>query len=504
MWDSKTQTMATFSSYDLAIVGGGINGAGIAAEASQRGLKVYLCEQDDLASYTSSASSKLVHGGLRYLEQYEFRLVREALSEREVLLKKAPHLVWPLEFILPHSRQLRPAWLIQAGLFLYDHLSSRSIIPSSKKISFKHSSILRENFKQGFSYYDCAVDDSRLVLANAQAAQAQGATIQTRTVCLKAEASSTGWLLELQNKIDGRKFAIQANALVNASGPWAESFFKHQLTTVPSPRSVRLVKGSHIVVPKLYNGNHAYILQNHDKRIVFIIPYLGKFSLVGTTDIPYTGDPAQVCIEAGEIDYLLKCVNYYFRQPLLKDDVLFHYAGVRPLCDDESSNPSAVTRDYTLVVQDVQQQPLLSVFGGKITTYRRLAQAALSQLEPYFPQCKPSLDDCFPLPGGDFKREDWSGLTAQLHEQLPFMEMENIERLLHAYGINSFKIFENVSSLAELGRYFGAGLYEREVSYLCEHEWAQTADDILWRRTKLGYFLNAQEQATLGRFLQGR
>lgn len=499
-----TQVTPTSNAYDLAIVGGGINGAGIAAEASQRGLKVFLCEQDDLAAYTSSASSKLVHGGLRYLEHYEFRLVREALSEREVLLKKAPHLVWPLEFILPHSRQLRPAWLIQAGLFLYDHLSARSIIPSSKRISFKHSDILRESFKQGFSYYDCAVDDSRLVIVNAQAAQARGATIKTRTICLKAEASEAGWSLELQNKRDAKKFRVQARALVNASGPWAESFFKHQLTELPSPRAVRLVKGSHIVLPRLYAGNHAYILQNHDKRIIFVLPYLNHFSLIGTTDIAYTGDPARVCIEESEIEYLLKCVSYYFRQPISAQHIVHQYAGVRPLCDDESNNPSAITRDYTLVIQDVQQQPLLSVFGGKITTYRRLAQAALSQLEPYFTHIKPAMDDCYPLPGGEFNREEWPALLARLTAQLPFMEAEHIDRLLRAYGQNCFKIFSKVNSKAELGRHFGAGLYEREVSYLLEHEWAQTAEDILWRRSKLGYFLNAQEQATLARFLHGR
>lgn len=499
-----TPAPPTSSAYDLAIVGGGINGAGIAAEASQRGLKVFLCEQDDLAAYTSSASSKLVHGGLRYLEHYEFRLVREALSEREVLLKKAPHLVWPLEFVLPHSRQLRPAWLIQAGLFLYDHLSARSIIPGSKKIAFKHSTVLRESFKQGFSYYDCAVDDSRLVIANAQAAQAGGASILTRTVCLKAEASEAGWSLELQNKQDTKRFRVQARALVNASGPWAERFFKHQLADVPSPRTVRLVKGSHVVLPRLYAGNYAYILQNQDKRIIFVLPYLNHFSLIGTTDISYTGDPARVCIEESEIEYLLNCVNDYFRQPVSKQHIVHQYAGVRPLCDDESNNPSAMTRDYTLVMQDVHQQPLLSVFGGKITTYRRLARAALSQLEPYFSHIKPALDDAYPLPGGEFERKQWPALLSRLATQLPFMEAEHVERLLRAYGQNCFKIFNQINSRAELGRHFGAGLYEREVSYLLEHEWAQTVEDILWRRSKLGYFLNAQEQATLAGFLKDR
>ncbi len=487
--------------FDLAIIGGGINGTGIAAEASQRGLKVFLCEQNDLASSTSSASSKLVHGGLRYLEQYEFRLVREALSEREVLLRKAPHLVWPLEFILPHSRQLRPAWMIRAGLFLYDYLSPRSIIPGSKTVNLQHNGITREAFKKGFSYYDCAVDDSRLVISNALAAQAHQAIIKTRTQCLKAEAKADGWQLLLQNQRNAEQYCVRARGLVNATGPWAESFFLSQLAPLAAPRSVRLVKGSHIIVPRLYAEKHAYILQNFDKRIIFVIPYLESFSLIGTTDIPYEGDPAAVHISESEIDYLLKCVNYYFRKPLNKADIVSHYSGVRPLCDDESNNPSAVTRDYTLILEEIKQQPLLSIFGGKITTYRRLAEAALTKLQPYFPALKPALDAAFPLPGGEFKPEEWPQLLAQLSQQIPDFVPKHIERLARSYGKNCFKVFAGVKHRDDLGQYFGAGLYQKEVEYLLHYEWAESAEDILWRRSKLGYFLTKEEQDTLTGFL---
>lgn len=333
--------------YDLAVVGGGINGVGIAADAAGRGLSVFLCEKDDLASHTSSASSKLIHGGLRYLEHHEFRLVREALAEREVLLAKAPHIVKPMRFVLPHRPHLRPAWMIRAGLFLYDHLGKRKRLPASRGVRFGAGSPLKAEISRGFEYSDCWVDDARLVVLNAMAAREKGAHIHTRTRCVSARRSKGLWHIHLERS-DGSLLSIRARALVNAAGPWVARFIREDLKQ-QSPYGIRLIQGSHIVVPRLYDGEQAYILQNEDRRIVFAIPYLERFTLIGTTDREYQGDPAQVTITAEETDYLLKVVNDHFKQQLSRDDVLHSFAGVRPLCDDESDEPSAITRDYTPV-----------------------------------------------------------------------------------------------------------------------------------------------------------
>lgn len=480
--------------YDLAVIGGGINGVGIAADAAGRGLKVYLCEQHDLASHTSSASSKLIHGGLRYLEHREFRLVREALAEREVLLAKAPHIIKPLRFVLPHRPHLRPAWMIRFGLFCYDHLGRRRTLPGSQTLRLGADSPLRADITQGFEYSDCWVDDARLVVLNAMAAREQGARVETRTRCRSAQTCDGLWQLELE-RADGSRFQLRAHALVNACGPWVADFLRDGLQRQPR-HGVRLVQGSHIVVPRLYPGEQAYILQNEDRRIVFVIPWLERFSLIGTTDREYHGDPAQVRISAQETEYLLDVVNRHFRQPVKRGDILYSFAGVRPLLDDESGDPSAVTRDYFLEVHGgAEQAPLLSVFGGKLTTYRRLAEAALELLKPWLPSMGPRWTADAPLPGGE--EGDPQTLAAQLVAQSPWLPAELARRWAGSYGSRSWQLLGNAQGLDDLGEHIGAGLYAREVDYLRRVEWALDADDILWRRSKLGLSMSRSEQARL-------
>lgn len=486
--------------YDLAVIGGGINGVGIAADAAGRGLKVFLCEKDDLAQHTSSASSKLIHGGLRYLEHYEFRLVREALAEREVLLAKAPHIVKPMRFVLPHRPHLRPAWMIRAGLFLYDHLGKRKRLGASRSLRFGPGYPLKPAITRGFEYADCAVDDARLVVLNAMAARENGADIVTRTRCLRAERVDGVWQVELQHA-DGRLQTIRARALVNAAGPWVASFIKDDLK-LDAPYGIRLIQGSHIIVPRLYEGEHAYILQNEDQRIVFSIPYLERFTLIGTTDREYSGDPAQVKITDGETDYLLKVVNEHFNHQLSRADILHTYSGVRPLCNDESDNPSAVTRDYTLALSAGDgQAPLLSVFGGKLTTYRKLAESAMGELKPFFNQMRGSWTAESPLPGGE-NMSDAQTLVDGLLKRHEWLSADIAKRWATTYGSRTWQLLEGVQGPADLGQAIGGGLFAREVDYLCNEEWALTADDILWRRTKLGLFTTAAEQKALAEYLK--
>lgn len=486
--------------YDLAVVGGGINGAGIAADAAGRGMSVFLCEQHDLAAHTSSASSKLIHGGLRYLEHHEFRLVREALAEREVLLAKAPHIVHPLRFVLPHRPHLRPAWMIRAGLFLYDHLGKREKLPASRGVRFGIDSPLKAEITRGFEYSDCSVDDARLVVLNAMAARENGAHIHPHTRCVSARRSKGLWHLHLERR-DGSLYSIRARALVNAAGPWVDRFLREELRQKP-PYGIRLIQGSHLIVPRLYDGEHAYILQNEDRRIVFAIPYLRQFTLIGTTDREYQGDPAQISISEAETDYLLNVVNAHFKRQLSRQDILRSFSGVRPLCNDESDDPSAVTRDYTLALDNTPgEAPLLSVFGGKLTTYRKLAEAALEQLAPHFAGVmKASWTASSPLPGGEAMTtvED---LAIQLMERLRQLDPALARRWASTYGSRIWKLLDGAHNLSELGEHLGAGLYAREVEYLVREEWARDADDILWRRTKLGLFLNAQQQHQLQRHL---
>jgi glycerol-3-phosphate dehydrogenase len=485
--------------YDIAVIGGGINGVGIAADASGRGLSVFLCEKDDLASHTSSASSKLIHGGLRYLEHYEFRLVREALAEREVLLEKAPHIVKPMRFVLPHRPHLRPAWMIRAGLFLYDHLGKREKLPASRSLRFDANSPLKPQITRGFEYSDCWVDDARLVVLNAMAARENGAHIHTQTRCLNARRSKGLWHLHME-RADGSLFSIRAKALVNAAGPWVAKFIRDDLK-LDSPYGIRLIQGSHLIVDKLYEGENAFILQNEDQRIVFAIPYMERFTIIGTTDREYQGDPSKVEITDGEMDYMLKVANDHFKKQLTRADVLHTYSGVRPLCNDESDNPSAITRDYTLSLSGSSEEaPILSVFGGKLTTYRKLAESAMAQLAPFFAQMKPSWTAKASLPGGE-QMTTPAALSAELSQRYSWLPPAIAKRWAITYGSRSWRLLEGTSGLSDLGEHLGGGLYTREVDYLCDVEWASSAQDILWRRTKLGLFTTAQEQAAVQQYL---
>ncbi|MGE8599116.1 glycerol-3-phosphate dehydrogenase [Acinetobacter calcoaceticus] len=487
--------------YDIAVIGGGINGVGIANDAAGRGLSVFLCEKDDLASHTSSASSKLIHGGLRYLEHKEFRLVREALAEREVLLAKAPHIIKPMRFIMPHRPHLRPAWLIRAGLFFYDHLGKREKLLGSNLIYFKEDSPLKPAITRGFEYSDCTVDDARLVVLNALQAKENGAKVVTRTRCIKAYRQQELWHLELQN---GAEFyQIRAKALVNAAGPWVEEIISENLQ-LKSPYQIRLIQGSHIVVPKLYDCHKAFIMQNEDRRIVFAIPYLEHYTLIGTTDQEYLDDPQKVEITEVEIDYLLAVTNSHFKKQITRADIVSQFSGVRALCDDESDNPSAVTRDYTVALQvEDKSTPLLSVFGGKITTYRKLAESALEQLSPFFIEMGEEWTANEVLPGA----ESWTtleDLVIRIQNQVEGVTEQLATRWANAYGSRVWNILHEQKTLEQLGQDFSHGLFESEVQYLCENEWANTAEDILWRRTKLGLAFDEKQVKNLESYLTGR
>lgn len=496
------QTPDSLPAYDLAIVGGGINGAGIAADAARRGLRVLLCEQSDFASATSSASSKLVHGGLRYLEHYEFRLVREALAEREVLLRMAPHLVRPQRFVMPHAPHLRPAWMIRAGLFLYDHLGTRTTLPASRRVDIDAEpalrAALRPEFHTAFEYSDCTVDDARLVVANLLAAREHGAEVVNYTRCERASVVDGLWQLQLHDGNGSRR--VRARALVNAAGPWAQEFLE-QRARQRSPYQVRLVQGSHLVLPRLHDDPRALIVQNADRRVVFVIPWL-DFTVVGTTDREYAGDPSQVRISDEETQYLLDVANRHLQRTVRREDILSSWSGVRPLCDDESGDPSAVTRDYTLSLSTDAGAPLLTVFGGKLTTYRRLALSALEQLAPFFPR-RPALPPA-PLPGGDLGDATPAAYAAALHAEFPWLPPALATRWTAAYGSRARALVGDARALADLGTCFGHDLYAREVEYLCTQEWAVTAGDVLWRRSKLGMYLDAAACEALAAWLDRR
>ena len=486
---------------DLLIVGGGINGAGIARDAAGRGLSVALAEQADIASATSSASSKLIHGGLRYLEQYEFRLVREALQEREVLLRLAPHIIRPLLFILPHDASMRPAWMIRAGLWLYDHLGGRITLPGSKAVAFPHAELsagLQGRYRSGFAYSDCRVDDSRLTLLNAMGAREKGAQVLPRTRFLTARRVDGVWEATLQ-PVGGEPRTVRAKALVNAAGPWVVEELGHIHGERIADR-VRLVKGSHIVVPRVHSQGHAYILQNPDKRVVFVIPYEGRFSLIGTTDVPIEDVSDGWRISPQETDYLLEAANRFLAKPLAQSDIVWSYAGVRPLYDDGSADPSKVTRDYVLKVDGrAGEAPLLTVFGGKITTYRRLAEEAIAKLGPWFPGLQGQWTAREPLPGGDVGR--FNAFRDEMYARYSTLGRELVDGIVRRHGSRAPRILENARSIADLGRHFGAGLTEREVEYLVAEEWAETAEDILWRRTKCGLHMDEAQRSAVEAFL---
>ncbi len=491
--------MSGSGAYDIAVVGGGINGAGIAADAAGRGLRVLLVEKGDLACATSSASSKLIHGGLRYLEHREFRLVAEALSEREVLLRKAPHIVWPLRFILPHVPGLRPRWMIRAGLALYDRLGTRKRVPSSCSLDLARDpagSVLRPGLRHGFAYWDCWVDDARLVVLNARAAADRGADIRTRTELQSAAVEGHFWLLRLTGP-DGEREA-RASALVNAAGPWVAQVGARLGTRDPKrgPASVRLVKGSHVVVPRIAGADDAYLLQNADGRVVFALPFEDRFTLIGTTDVAFEGDPASVAISPEEQTYLLDIASRFFREAIKPEHVVWSFAGVRPLYDDQSENLSAVSRDYHLELDAPRGvPPLLSVYGGKVTTFRRLAEEALARLGPHMRMAGDAWTSGAALPGGDIADGDFEHYLARLHAGRPGFPHEFLRHLARRHGTIAETILGDARSMADLGRTIAAGLTEREVVHFRDREWATTAEDVLWRRTKVGLHLAADRRA---------
>jgi glycerol-3-phosphate dehydrogenase len=488
--------------YDLAIIGGGINGAGIARDAAGRGLRVLLLEQNDLASGTSSASSKLIHGGLRYLEHGAFRLVREALAEREVMLKIAPHVVRPMRFVLPAYPGPRSALLLRLGLFLYDHLGARKILPPTRTLDLTHhvtGLALKRGYRYGFEYSDCWVDDSRLVILNAVDAAERGAHVRTHTRCLRAEREDV-WRLILDDR--GRRDVATARVLVNAAGPWV-GVVAETVIRQAGPARVRLVKGSHIVVKQRFEHDRGYILQTEDRRVIFALPYGNGFTLIGTTDLDFTGDPAMVTPSADEIAYLCRSVNVYFRENIAPGDVISAFAGVRSLYDDGAGKPEDITRDYHLEFDErLHQAPLLTVYGGKITTYRRLAEAALARLAHCF-KATPAWTAQAPLPGGDFPYDGVEALVAQTQAKWPFMTEGHVCRLVRAYGTRVDRILGTATGPEDLGQNFGAGLTEAEVRYLMHDEWAQTEDDVLSRRTKLGLQVSALERQALAQFMAG-
>ncbi|MGP1393887.1 MAG: glycerol-3-phosphate dehydrogenase [Inquilinaceae bacterium] len=492
---------------DLLIVGGGINGAGIARDAAGRGLSVVVCEQGDLGGATSSASSKLIHGGLRYLEMYEFRLVREALAEREVLLRAAPHIIWPLRFVLPHNKLLRPAWMVRLGLFLYDHIGGRRSLPGTKTLRLRQrpeGAALKPDLTLGFAYSDCWVEDSRLVVLNALDAERRGAAVHVRTRCAGARRVGDHWEAELEDGDTGTRHTVRARILVNAAGPWVDLFQRGALGQ-NSPANLKLVKGSHIVVPRVYDGDHAYIFQNTDRRVIFAIPYEHRYTLIGTTDLVFDGDPATVAISAEETTYLLEAVNRYFAKPVQAADIVRTYAGVRPLYDDQTDNPSAVTRDYVFDVQAPDGgAPLLSIYGGKITTYRKLAEHALDKLKPHLPDLKPTWTATVPLPGGDMPDADFGRFLRGLRAVFGWLPEDLSTRYARLYGTLCHRFLDGKATMADLGEDFGGGLYEAEVAYLVDGEWARTAEDILWRRTKLGLAVPEAGQARLAAWLADR
>jgi glycerol-3-phosphate dehydrogenase len=489
---------------DVLVIGGGINGAGIARDAAGRGLSVVLCEKDDLASHTSSASTKLIHGGLRYLEQYEFRLVRKALIEREVLLRSAPHIMHPLRFIMPHDAGQRPAWLIRAGLFLYDHLARRALLPASGTVDLQShpaGAALKPQFRRGFVYSDGWVDDARLVVLNAMDAALKGATVLTRARCESAARHDGAWTVNLRGA-DGEARAIRARCLVNAAGPWA-AHLHQEATHQASEKPVRLVKGSHIVVRRLFDHPEGYIFQHPDGRIVFALPYESDFTLIGTTDVEYHGDADQVAISQDEVRYLCELSNRYFRRTLSPDDVFWSYSGVRPLVEDPLSDASHVTRDYRLE-WDTGGAPLLSIFGGKITTYRKLAEEAVDRLAAALGNRSKAWTGNASLPGGNITASGFGDFAGQMQRRYHWLPQPLVTRYARAYGTRIDVMLSGRVSMNDMGEEIGPWLYAAEAEYLLDHEWATCAADILWRRSKLGLHLPPETVQRLDAWIAAR
>ncbi len=494
--------------YDIAIIGGGINGCGIARDAAGRGLKVILCEQDDLASGTSSASTKLVHGGLRYLERLEFSLVRQALAEREVLWSIAPHIIRPLRFVLPYHEGLRPAWMLRLGLFLYDHLGGRKHLPPTEIIDLDKDPagipLKRGKFARGFEFSDCWADDARLVVLNARDAADRHATIATRSKVVAGQRDGNVWRLQVESRERQQRLTIAARAVVNAAGPWVERVLGSLNVEVEA--KIRLVQGSHIVVAKLFDHDRCYIFQNRDGRVLFALPYEGDFTLIGTTDRDFLGDPALVNASQEEVVYICESASEYFARPVTQRDVVWTYSGVRPLYDDGENAAQSASRDYILSLDGpIGTAPLLSIFGGKLTTYRRLAEQALSMLATRLPGLRRNAGwtSRSPLPGGDFPIGGFDASVERLRTDRPWLAPSLARRLVRAYGTRAERIVAGAARMADLGQIFGADLSLREVDYLVAQEWARTTEDVLWRRSKLGLRVQPSEAAKLGNYLEG-
>ncbi len=487
--------------YGLFVIGGGINGTSIARDAQGRGIGTFLAEQNDLASGTSSASTKLIHGGLRYLEHYEFKLVRHALMEREVLLNSAPHIIWPLRFVLPHHSGLRPRALIRLGLFLYDHLGGRKILPPTRSIDFRHDVTgqpLKPEFSRGYEYSDCWVEDARLVVLYARDAANRGAVIRTRTKVVSARREGGLWAIEIDS--NGKREQVKARVIVNAAGPWVSQVLSGVIGR-NDPDRIRMVKGSHLVVDKLYDHDRSYIFQNSDGRICFAIPYEYNYTLIGTTDEDYNGDPGNPQMSQGEADYMLKSVSEYFRKPVTREQVRWSYSGIRPLYDDGASKAQEATRDYVLKLDHpAGQAPVMSVFGGKITTSRVLGETVVQQLKHFFPGAGGDWTSTSKLPGGQLEFVDVGKNIAELQRKYSFLKPYDMLRLFRAYGSETDGLLSGARFQSEMGKMFGP-LSEREINYLKSREWAQTADDIMWRRSKLGLHMSAAEQASLRTYL---
>ena len=497
--------MESLGAFDMIVVGGGVNGAGIARDAVGRGLSVLLVEKGDLAQGTSSRSGKLVHGGLRYLEYYEFRLVREALIEREVLLAAAPHIIWPMRFVLPHSPEQRPAWLIRLGLFLYDHLGGRKKLPSTRALDLRRApegAPIRKEFRKAFEYSDCWVDDARLVVLNALDLKKRGGQVRLRTSLTSARREAAGWSVTLADSATGSIVEARGKALVNAAGPWVENVLRS--TGRQTENRVRLIKGSHIITRKFWQGEQAYLLQNRDSRVIFVNPYEGDLCLIGTTDIPFDGRAEDVEIAPDEVDYLLEVVNRYFVAQLKPSDVIESFSGVRPLFDDNAANPSAVTRDYVFDVDAPSgAAPMLSVFGGKITTYRKLAEHALEKLKPYFPAMGASWTKAAVLPGGDLPGGDFEAWFAGFRGRNSWLPPGIALGYARRYGARATELLGEAKSVRDLGRCFGGDLYEREARFLMAEEWATTAEDIVLRRTKHALHMTSAEREIFGAWMAG-
>ncbi len=499
----QADQLSTDTEYDVFVVGGGINGCGIARDAAGRGYSVCLAEMNDFGSGTSSGSTKLIHGGLRYLEHYEFRLVREALMEREVLWGMAPHIIWPLRFILPHHKGLRPAWFLRLGLYFYDYLGGRKLLPPTKTLDMRRDTAgkpLKPLFEKAFEYSDCWVQDSRLVVLNARDAAARGAKVMTRTKVVATQRHQDHWEVTTQDRETGETATFRARLLVNAAGPWVGDVIRTKMG-LNTRVGVRLVRGSHIVVKKLYDHDKCYFFQGTDGRIIFSIPYEEDFTLIGTTDKEHADPEERAVCSPEEQHYLCDFASQYFKTPVTRDDIVWTYSGVRPLYDDGASSATAATRDYTLKLDKSGGAPVLSCFGGKITTYRKLAEEALAKLHAVLPESQGAWTAGAALPGGDFPVAGFDALCERIGNTAPWMDARTLRRLARAYGTKAFQAIGDATCLDELGEHFGAGLTESEVRYLIDQEWARTADDVLWRRSKLGLRLRKDQRERLAAWM---